>query len=177
MLSGDWRNIAEKSSPCEFNLSRSFMFYRKVNWGFGCAVLSLYAPLSPDLFYCSAQNGLMVLRGDVRIKCCISWGDFWLTIIMTLWTGLIALKFLRKHTRRRLCPVMCMTIIHKLICENYDVEIHKYWWWLEGSRGPGCSLAPLLSARKMPLTVSLAWFQRHIAFTFDRSIVGREFII
>lgn len=27
-----------------------------------------------------------------------------------------------------------MRIIYKLICENYDVEIHKYWWWFQGKR-------------------------------------------
>lgn len=30
------------------------------------------------------------------------------------------------HKRKKLCPALFMRIIYKLICENYDVEIHKY---------------------------------------------------
>lgn len=134
MFLGDRRNIVEALLVNSI-YHVSFTFYRKVNWGFGCAVFFSFSFTRGFilLFGPKRFNGLHGDASSRPIKCCISWG-FWLTIIMTLWSELIAPQFYaHTHERKKLCPALFMRIIYKLICENYDVEIHKYWWWFEGS--------------------------------------------
>lgn len=103
------RQILPKSTLREFNLSPLFYVHiiviKLIEGGMGIFV-RLFARfillLSPKRFNESAQIFLLLFFHFLKemllkcIKCCISW-DFWLTIIMTLRSKLIAPQFLCAH--------------------------------------------------------------------------------